>query len=177
MKFKTPKYSQFLDVEDKEWKNKSCGILSLKMLLDYWNHKEETSAEDVENLITEGLAADAYVPEVGWKHRELVNLSQNHGLDGENFDWAHEHPDVAFNRVMPHLSKHPVMVSIHKDLSEDGPGHLAVLTGFEDGRVFYNDPDAKSREDIERSVPLQKFLNGWKRRMVVIHPKECTCNK
>lgn len=177
MKFKTPQYSQFLDVDDREWQNKSSGILSLKMLIDYWDHQMEVSSEDVEALIAEGLEIDAYIPNVGWGHRQLVDISQNHGLDGENFDWIGEHPDVAFNRVIPHISKHPIMASIHKNLNEDNPGHLIVLTGYEDGRVFYNDPDSRTRHDIERSVPLQEFLDGWKRRIVVIHPKKCNCNK
>ena len=176
MKFDTPGYSQFLDVEDEEWKDRCCGILSLKMLLDYWGGQSNISPEDVESLIGEGLEIGAYIPDIGWKHKELVELAQNHGLDGEDFDWMDEHPDVALNKVIPHLSEHPIIVSIHKDLIEGNSGHLVVLTGYEDGQIFYNDPDAKTRGDIERSAPLQKFLDGWKRRVVVVHPHDCTCS-
>jgi len=176
MRFDTPEYSQFLDVDDEEWRDKCSGILSLKMLLDFWSGQSDISPEDVEDLISEALEINAYIPDVGWKHKELVEVAQNHGLGGENFDWVGEHPDVAFNRVIPHLSEHPIMVSIRKDLVKDNPGRLVVLTGYEDGKIFYNDPDAKTRGDIKRNAPLQKFLDGWKHKIVVIHPDECTCS-
>ena len=176
MNFKTPEYSQFLDIENEEWKNKSCGILSLKMLIDYWSGQNDVDPKDIENLIDEGLTIDAYIPDVGWRHDGLVEIAKNHGLDGESFDWMDEHPDIAFNKIIPHLSEHPVIASIYKDLVNGDSGHLVVLTGYEDGKVLYNDPNAKSRGDINKNAPLQKFLDGWKRRVVVIHPSDCKCN-
>ena len=176
MKFEVPEYSQFLDVDDEEWKGRSCGIVSLKMLLDYWNNESETTPEDVENLITEALDFDAYLPGTGWKHKELVDIAKAHHLEGENLDWTSEHPDIAFNKAVPHLAKHPVMTSVFKDLKPGKSGHLVVVTGYEGGKVFYNDPDSKNREGIERNASLNEFLNGWTRRIIVIHPKECDCN-
>jgi len=177
MRYTTPQYSQFLDVKDKEWKGKSCGIVSLKMLMDYWLDNPSAAPEKFEELINEGLGCGGYVPGVGWRHKELADVARSHGLDGENFDWTDEHVDVAFNKVVPHLAVHPVMASIYRDLNGDEPGHLVVLTGYEDGRISYNDPDSKKRKDVERSVPLQEFLDGWKKRIVLIHPKDCICDK
>jgi len=176
MKFDVPAYSQFLDVDDEKWNGKSCGIVSLKMLLDYWDNESEVTPEGINNLITEALASDAYIPGVGWRHKGLVDVARAHGLEGENLDWTSEHQDIAFNKVIPHLAKHPVMASVFKNLKPGESGHLVVATGYESGKVFYNDPDSKERENIEKSAPLNEFLNGWTRRIVVIHPKECDCN-
>ena len=176
MKFDVPAYSQFLDLEDEEWKDRSCVIVSLKMLLDYWNNDSEVTSEDLENLITEALASDAYIPGIGWKHKELVDVAKAHKMDGENLDWTSEHPDIAFNKMLPYLEKHPVIASVFKDLKAGESGHLVVVTGYEDGNIYYNDADSKDREGIKRSVPLKEFLDGWTRRIVVIHQKECDCN-
>jgi len=175
MRFKVPAYSQFLDVENKDWQGKSCGIVSLKMLFDYWHPKRELKPEDFDDLINEGLAFGGYIPGVGWRHKELAEIARGHGLEGQNFDWTNDHTDIAFNKTIPHLTRHPVMASVHRDLKEGESGHLVVLTGYEDGRIFYNDPDSKKRKDIERSVSLHEFLNGWKKRIIVIHDDECNC--
>ena len=176
MKFNVPAYSQFLDIDDKEWSGRSWGIVSLKMLLDYWNNESEVAPEDLENLVTEALDLDAYIPGIGWKHKELVDTAKAHGMEGENLDWTDEYQDVAFNKVVPYLEKHPVIASVFKDLKAGESGHLVVVTGYEDGNIYYNDADSKDRESIKRSVPLKEFLDGWTKRIVVIHPKECDCN-
>jgi ABC-type bacteriocin/lantibiotic exporter with double-glycine peptidase domain len=177
MKFETPKYSQHLDVEESDWQDKSCGILCLKTLLDYWGEKEGIPHRDADELIQEGLSIDGYIPGVGWKHKELVELARQHGFDGENLEWPDEHPDVAFNKAVPHLMEHPIMASVHKNLIEGNGGHLVVVTGYEDGKIFYNDPDSELRDDVERSVTLKEFLDGWKQRIVVIHPEDCECSE
>jgi len=176
MKFETPEYSQFLDIKDEDWQGRSCGILCLKTLIDYWFGNKKMDSKDMDALIQEALDIDGYIPEIGWKHKELAEVAKKHKLDGENFDWTDEHPDVAFNRIIPHLTTHPVIASIYKDLDKEKNGHLVVITGYEDGNVYYNDPDSKKKAGIKRSAPLQAFLDGWTRRIVVIHPTDCNCN-
>jgi uncharacterized protein YvpB len=177
MRAEVPLYSQYIDVENKDWQGKSCGIVALKMLLDYWMDNPNEKPEKFEELIDEGLGYGGYVPGLGWAHKELAIMAKGYGLDGQSFDWSDEHTDIAFNKTVPHLTNHPVMVSIHKDLKEDGPGHLVVLTGYEDGKIFYSDPDSKKRTDVEREASLQKFLKGWTKRIIVIHPSRCSCSK
>lgn len=176
MRFKVPRYSQYLDIKEKEWQEKSCGILCLKTLLDYWGEKEGIAPKNADELVEEGLKIDGYIPGVGWKHRELVWIAKNYGLDGENLEWPDEHYDIAFNRIIPHLEEHPIIASVHKDLIKEKGGHLIVITGYEDGKIFYNDPASKLRNDIERSVTLQEFIEGWKQRIVIIHPQRCRCS-
>lgn len=177
MRYEVPEYSQYLDVEDKEWQGRTCGIVSLKMLVDYWLDNPNNEPEEFEKLIENGLERSAYIPGIGWRHHELSQMAKGSGLDGESFDWTDEHKDVAFNRAVAHLSEHPIMASVYKNLKEGESGHLVVLTGYENGRIFYSDPDSKKREDVEREATLEDFLNGWTKRIILVHPDNCVCTK
>ena len=162
--FKIPAYSQFLDVEDKKWKSRACGIVALKIVLEYWGVKEKA-----DDLIKLGLKQDAYIPGIGWKHGGLVSIAKEFGLRGENLDWFKDLPEEAFEKLLSKLEKYPVLASIYKNFKLGGSGHLIVLTGYENGWIFFNDPDSKTRKGIQNKVVVEKFLNGWKRRIVVIH--------
>jgi len=177
MKYEVPEYSQYLDIEDENWQGKTCGIVSFKMLIDYWLDNPKTEPENFSELVEEGLGYAGYIPGVGWRHKELAQMAKGFGLDGESFDWNNEHADIAFNKTVVYLSRHPVMASIHRGLEEGGSGHLVVLTGYDDGKIFYNDPDSEKRSDVERDAPLEKFLSGWTKRIIVVHPNNCVCSK
>src|SRR3989344_7065379 len=161
-------YSQFLDVEDVSWRKKSCGIVALKMILDYWNVR--MSACDA--LIKEGIKSRAYMKDVGWTHKGLVALAKKYNLKGRNFDWFGNSPEAAFRKMEKYLRLYPIMASVHKDFDLRNNGHLIVLTGLVNSNIFYNDPDFKERENIRQKVSLGKFLKGWKRRIIVVYPKD-----
>jgi|SRR3989344_2586955 len=163
--FKVSAYSQFLDVEDKKWKSRSCGIVSLKSVLEYWGIKESTKY-----LIELGLKKDAYISGVGWKHGGLVSIAKEFGLFGENYDWFLEEPHEAFLKLISYLKKYPVLASVYKNFKLGGSGHLIILTGYENDQIFFNDPDSKTKKGISKKISFEKFLNGWKRRIIVIRP-------
>lgn len=165
--FKVPAYSQILDVKEKKWKDASCGVVSLKMVLDFW---DKSKSLPIRELIDLGLKQNAFIPDVGWKHKELALLAEKFSLKSRNYDWFKDSPKVAFKKLMPKLKKYPVIVSIYKNLEPGKSGHLVVLTGIKNKRVFYNDPDSKTRKDIKRQSSLDDFLSGWKRRVIVIYP-------
>lgn len=159
-----PTYSQHLHLKDKKWRKKSCGIVSLAMLLEYSGKK--TNPDDLLKL---GLKIDAYLPGIGWKHRGLVELSKKYGARGKNFDWAGLDLKIAFNQLKIHLKKHPLLASIYNAFNPKRGGHLIVLVGMEKDKIFYHDPDARSKNKIKKSVSLKKFLAGWKKRIILIY--------
>lgn len=165
--FKVPAYSQFLDVKDKKWQRRSCGIVVLKMILDFWGSGDKITAD---NLIKLGLKKNAYISGIGWRHKDLTLLSKNLGFKGKNYDWFKNKPKTAFKKLLPKLKKQPIIASICKNLNFGESGHLVVLAGFKNNHIFFNDPDSKTRKGIRKKASLKKFLNGWKRRVIVIYP-------
>ncbi len=172
MKFNVPPYSQYLDIKNQEWQHRGCGIIALKSILDFWSDKNKKTYPDGDKLVEIGLGLNAYIPGVGWRHKELVEIAKSFGLDGKNFDWFQKPPKEAFQEMIPHLEKYPLAVSVHPLFeTQNQGGHLVVLTGFENNILYYNDPAAKTREKITQKIILNKFLKGWKRRIIAIYPK------
>ena len=157
-----PIYSQHLHIKDPKWRKKSCGIVSLAMLLEYSGRK--TKPDDLLRL---GLKIDAYLPGIGWKHHGLVELAEKYGAKGENFDWAKLDLSIAVRQLKIHLKKYPVLTSIYNSFNPKRGGHLIVLVGMEKNKIFYHDPNAKKKS--RRAVSLKKFLTGWKKRIIVIN--------
>ncbi len=162
---KVPAYSQLLDVPDKEWQLRACGIVSLKMAMDSLSPE---LSPPITELIRNGLVLDAFIPGVGWKHAGLKNIAEQLGFAAETYDWFKEEPSAAWGMLLPLLEKAPVIASIHKDLIPGTSGHLVVLTGRDETSVFYNDPLAADRAGIPRSASHGQFLAGWKRRAIAL---------
>jgi ABC-type bacteriocin/lantibiotic exporter with double-glycine peptidase domain len=161
-----PAYSQFLDVKEKNWRRRSCGIVSLKMVMAYW--QAETAS--IAALIRTGRRLKAYTEKSGWTHKGLVRIAKKYGFDGQNFDWAEESSEKAFREMKRWLKLGPVIASVRRDLVPEGTGHLIVVTGIDGRRVFYNDPDSKTRKHLVRKIAIKRFVGGWKKRIIVIKP-------
>lgn len=54
------------------------------MVLEYW--EKTTPASD--ELIKLAVNHNAYLPKVGWRHRQLAQLAILFGLRGKNYDWS-----------------------------------------------------------------------------------------
>ena len=160
-----PAYSQHLHIRDQKWRKSACGVVSLAMLLNYFN--KNTSPDDI---LARGLTCNAYLPKTGWKHKELAEIAKQYNLNGETFDWAYLDQEAAFENAKEHLNRHPILASVYRSFDPQNGGHLIVLTGMENSAVFYNDPDSRNEAGISGSVPLEKFLVGWKRRIIAITP-------
>lgn len=168
-RYKLPAYSQFLDIKDKGWEKRACGIVSLKMVLDFWSKKAGIKYPPVDELIKK-YHRGAYINKIGWSHKGLARIARRYGLKGENCDWAHYSTKDALALLETKLAIAPVIASIHKNLNPALPGHLVVITEIKKDKIFYNDPDSKTRNKIKRSASLKQFLKGWKRRVIVIKP-------
>jgi uncharacterized protein YvpB len=63
------------------------------------------------------------------------------------------------------------MASVFKNFNPKNNGHFIVLTGFENNKIYYNETASKKREEIKKEIPLEKFLKGWRKMIVVITKK------
>jgi len=161
-----PHYSQFLDVTKKGWKVRACGVASLAMILDHYKQTETS----IDELIDHGVSIGAYNKELGWIHSGIVNIAKHKGFKGERFDWKDIDTSVSFNKMSDHLKNGPIIASIHKNFNPTLSGHLVVITLKNNTHITIHDPIAKKREQIKKEIPINVFLAGWKKRIVVIRP-------
>lgn len=170
MRSSVPAYSQYLDVKNRAWRRRSCGIVALKMLMDHYKPRH-AARRTLPRLIARGQHAGAYIRNVGWSHRGLAHLAGRYGFRGKNYDWWKRSPRLALKALNIHLKKGPVLASIYRNLRPNAHGHLVVVTEVKRGVVRYHDPDSPTRHGIMRRAPLNKFLAGWKRRIIVVRPR------
>lgn len=170
MYFSVPAYSQYVDVKNRAWKRRSCGIVALKMVLDFLAPKRATTLT-LPRLIRARTRAHAYIRNVGWSHAGLARIAMRYGFRSKKHDWSSKAPKSAFRSALRALRRGPVIASVYRNLKPGSSGHLVVITGFENNIVFYSDPDSKTRHAIPRKVPLAKFLKGWKRRIITVQPR------
>jgi hypothetical protein len=91
-----PYYSEFESIDSSNnhievFKRRSCGIVSLKMVLDYWAGKTSESKIKLETLIEVALKHHAYRLQLGrrknygWIHAGLIRTIQDFGF----LSWRH----------------------------------------------------------------------------------------
>lgn len=162
-----PHLMQYYDVDDSFWQGRSCGMVSLAMVLDYYGKEIE-----IEELINLGLEKDGYIANVGWKHQAIVDLAKDFGLRAERTEG-----DSVDELIESINNGHPVIISIFKKFKNTNGGHLAVLNGYfmdKDGELmgFYvNDPIGASFKHKNQFVKIDTFLNGWKKRAIYVSKK------
>src|SRR3972149_6699040 len=152
--YQVPFVSQYdLDI-DKHWQDKACGLASLIMMLKYFD-----KPVDSKDLFETAIKNKAYLQNIGFKHKELANLSVGYGLKGENFDWAKLSLEKAFIKLSTLLANQPIIASIYSKFdSASKDGHLIVLTGFDNKNIFYSDPQVGP----DKSISIEDFFKGWK---------------
>lgn len=185
-----PYYSQYLDIEDKEWQTRSCGIVSLKMVLDYFSVKEMIKTPSCNELLKEGVFINGNMPAYGWVHESIVLLARNHSLpafrqefrsikinlkDGkeEKSEYENKLSEYGIDKIMTSImSGCPVIVSVYKRFKEKGKFHIVPLIGleFDDDRLkgfYYHEPESFSREDgANKFVSLETFKENWRKMAI-----------
>lgn len=160
--FDVPFYSQFTDISSSKWQKVGCGIASLAMLIEFYMPDTVT----VDDLLTEGITAGAYLTDAGWSHAGLINLSKTYGLTGASNDMAGLSMETAFSKLESVLKEGPVMVSVHYTFDPKNPiPHLVVINGVSEGKVYYNDPAEVAGGG---SLSIDKFQRAWKKRYIEI---------
>jgi len=191
-----PHLVQFYDIEDDKWQSRSCGIVSLAMVLAYWGVKI-----NLKELIETGLRVDGYSKQAGgWYDSGLCRIARSFGLMSFRKSWVPAKRDkefftsegcteedlagyeeVTLSEGIFSLKKAidhgiPLIISIHKNWGQKNSGHLAVLNGYfeSDGQIegFYvNDPIGATYKHKNQLIKIDKFMNGWKKRAVYIRKK------
>src|SRR5882724_4283791 len=88
-----PFYSQFENITLPYWQGKGCGITDLTMLINYYKPLATTT---VDQVLSEGIAEDAYIENVGWSYDGLIAVAEKHGLGGLALDLEKQSPEDAF---------------------------------------------------------------------------------
>jgi len=169
MRLEIPYFSQYLDVSDPYWSERSCAIACVAMVL-------KTSAP-IDRLVKECAEKYGYNPELGWTHAEIVSLFADHSVRAERKEFKREGKfDDGVREIVASLDAgHPVMISTIKNWSEEKKFHVVLFVGYEkEGEkitgFYYHDPAFREKKEGEnRFVPFEIFEKHWRR--LAIFPK------
>ena len=161
---------QFPDFETADhWTFRSCGIASLRMVLDGFG----TQVERHGPMIEKGVAAGAYKPGVGWIHWGLAKMAEEYGVYGEALRGK------TADELKEELEKgHPCIISVAPFFQGGKPnphaggiygkgGHLIPCFGYEttDGTLtafLVHHPSAFAEDNKpEWWVPVEDFLASF----------------
>jgi hypothetical protein len=186
-------YSQYLNVSDPYWQPRSCSIVCLKMIMDYYRASGKNKIPTIEELIKEGFLIGGFGTD-GWIHDAIVMIAHNYGFSAyrqefRSMDIDYESKKMkegiyhdkliqfGIEKISRYLkSEKPVIVSAVKKFQEEDKFHTVVLIGYEEsnGKIigfYYNDPDALVKEDGEcQYVDLKTFEKFWRRLAIFITP-------
>lgn len=185
--------SQYLDVKDPYWQPRSCSIVCLKTVMDYYRTDKKEDTPTVEQLIKEGFLIGGFGLD-GWVHDAIVMLAHNYGFSAyrqefRSMDIDYESKKMqegiyhdklsqdGIEKIIRYLrSKKPVIVSAVKKFQEEDKFHTVILIGFEeqDEKIlgfYYHDPDALVRQDgVRQFVNMETFEKFWRRLAIFITP-------
>jgi uncharacterized protein YvpB len=171
-KYNVPFISQYSDINFPEWKNQACGIVCLKMLMDYWHSQStENKTANLESLINNRNGA--FIENVGWSHSGLVSLTRSYGYDGFNKDLAQfKNPIYCFEQLKADLKRFPLIASVWNKFDPTNKGgHLIVITGIDEKQIYFNDPEKINQSEGKESLSVDEFLKAFKLRYLAIYPK------
>jgi len=188
MKLNVPYYSQQEDVVDEPWKSRSCGVVSLAMVMKYFG----IEFQDIDSLIREGLIIGAHEDGIGWKHDGLISLAHNHGLAGYREEFRSVIVDIV-NKLfsasnfeeklleqgiakISHAieSKDPVIISLDSAFYGSNDSHLVPLVGIkkEENKVsgfYYHEPNPKDNNPPEyRFIDIEQFRKHWRKMAIFV---------
>lgn len=163
-----PFYSQFADIKAPEWQKVGCGVVSLAMVIDYY----DLTTVSVNELLKQGVANGAYLKSAGWTYGGLISLGNKYGLDGGSYDLAKLSEKDAFAKFKTFLKDGPVIASVHYKFDPKSTiPHLVVIDGIDKDIIYYNDPAAKTGS---KTISVADFLKAWKKRFIVVRPKQAS---
>ncbi len=163
MKLDVPYYSQHEDIKDEVWQGRACGLVCLKMVLDF--HRTETP--EINKFLKVALDKEAYHGTNGWIHDKLLAIVEELGME------AYRKEGMEDNQLLKDfLDKgNPVIVSIKAQKFSpefEGKFHQIVLIGYDENGFYYHDSDYRNREGNGLFVPLDKFGEYWRKMAIFI---------
>lgn len=187
-----PYYSQFKDTQSQAWQDKACGIVALKMILDFYQQHGNLT---VNELYQKGLDLGGFLENVGWYHHSLANIAQTLGFSAITRNWNIQSDhlpklksrgfreedlqimrDQQLEEGLFTLKKeleagHPMIVPLPRGFTPGGSGHLVVLIGFDGEGWVLHDPDDRERPGSRVRLNNGQFLRLWEKRAIIIYPK------
>ncbi len=175
MLLSVPYYSQYIDVVDKKWQPRACGVTCLKMLLG----AQFVRTPSIDEMIRQGELIGAYGPS-GWTHDGLLSLARKYYTKLSRAEWrqaegkiADELNEKGIEFLISKLrAGHPLIVSAIKNFEVADKFHMVVLTGFEeeDEKVtgfYYHDSDTHQRGKGKNIfVSIEIFQTSWRRMAI-----------
>lgn len=128
------------------------------------------------DLVRKGLAKDGYLENIGWKHKAIVELAKDFGLElqyAKKFFYTPEEKEAGLLVINRNLEKdQPVLVSVysasrrHFDINSSRNSHVFVIHGFKEfgGKVagyYIQDPDGRVHGH-NYFITKPEFLSSWR---------------
>lgn len=167
MKLFVPYYSQYVDIQDPFWMLRACGAAALKMVAEFHLHAQ-AGGKEVPSLLTlcsEAKERGGYDMVNGWVHDYIVLKAKELGLQALRKEGL-----VDLDEVFAFLkSGNPVIVSVEKRVLEQRRFHIVVLTGYEDGKIYYHEPESTDKERGQNRIcDIDTFMNYWRGKAIFV---------
>lgn len=135
------------------WQARSCGVLALKMVIDYWRLKNDQPPVELLELFDKAMANDGVDKDGNWMHSSLVKTAQDYdllswrrmwslssdqrrgaaasGVDGDSLirNEIQQRREALPTLVEALVQGKPVIISVAKNFDSVDKPHLVVLTG------------------------------------------------
>lgn len=176
IQLEVPFYSQKDNVYKKEYKNNSCGIVCVKMVLAFAGK----DSGDIDDLVQEGYFVGG-TESAGWNHETLTRVLRNHGVLAyrqefkshtidlenkkgiDNQKQTEDFRELGIQKIKGSIDYgFPVITSMKPGFGENGGDHLILVVGYDEGNFYINDPQRKGQEKDPIRVSLEKFKEYWK---------------
>ena len=172
-------FKSFADAE--YWERSSCGVLCIKMILDYFLKKSgRVPLPSLFECIQSGVALGAYQDAVGWSHQGLVTLVKHFGFSATQKNISSEKLYAAVDaNSLPIISikwgfKNKKTWKERILFWKKFGGHLAVVVGYEKngevvtGYYVHHTSKIESENWQQRFVPIADFTTGYTGRCIVV---------
>ncbi len=172
MRLDVPYVSQYLDIADPYWKDRSCSVACLRMALSM-----KEGAPSLDSLVLEGKNTYGYDPSRGWTHKAIVSLFSDHGVLAESREFKKEGEfEKGVEEIIASLDQgKPVLISAVKNFQEEKKFHTVLFVGYEKdekGKIsgfYYHDPAFDDREKGQNLfVSFEIFKKYWRRMAIFL---------
>jgi Peptidase_C39 like family len=163
---KVPYLSQYLDVQDRYWEHRSCGMTCVQMVLMYF----ELNDMSLDELVLKGSQEGGY-SENGWKHDYFVNLFISCGLSSYRKEKM-SNEDLLRELSTSIDSGNPIIVSVKQQLLGRDKYHMILVNGVKYHNdvvagFFYHDPASLRREELQDLYVETKTFLQYVRGMAI----------
>ena len=169
MKLEVPYYSQHRDIKDKYWQSRACGVVCLKMILDFYQNRggvTPTVLVSLDEFLEIALKKEAF-GKSGWIHEKLLALAESFGVQAYRKEKMQNEDELK-----DFLDKgNPVIVSIKNQRFSpkfENKFHQIVLTGYDEKGFYYNDSDYQDEDGKNLFVDKETFGKYWRKMAIFI---------